>query len=77
MADGTIFEEHGLQTAAIITTPFLNAANAMSRRRGFKDFPYVVMRHPIGNLRPDEVRERALEVLPDVLRVLGITDTNS
>ncbi len=74
MADGTLFEARGLQAAAIVTSAFRKTADSMARRRGFPDYRYAVMPHPIGNLKPDQIRERAEEVLPDILEILGITD---
>lgn len=74
MADGTIFEQHGKQAASIVTSAFLKTADSMARRRGFPEYKYAVMPHPIGNLKPDQIRERAEEVLPQILDILGIED---
>jgi len=30
------------------------------------------MPHPIGNLKPEQIRQRAREVLPQVLAILGL-----
>ena len=32
------------------------------------------MPHPIGNLRPDQIRQRAEAILPDVLAILGVSE---
>lgn len=74
MADGTIFEERGLQAAAVITDSFHLTGRSMARRRGFPDYKYVAVANPIGSLDEEGVRQRALEALPQVLEVLGITD---
>lgn len=74
MADGTIFEERGLPAASIVTSAFLRTADSMARRRGFPDYQYAVLPHPIGNLTPEQVRQRAEEVLPRVLELLGVID---
>jgi hypothetical protein len=74
VADGTIFEERGLQAAAVITDSFHLTGRSMARRRGFPDYKYVAVKNPIGSLNEEGVRERALEALPQVLEVLGITD---
>ena len=74
MADGTIFEERGLQAAAVITDSFRRTGESMARRRGFPDYRYVMVTNPIGSLGPDGIRQRAEEALPQVLEVLGITD---
>ena len=74
MADGTIFEELGLQAAAVITDSFRKTGESMARRRGFPNYRYVVVTNPIGSLGPEGVRQRAEEALPQVLDVLGISD---
>jgi hypothetical protein len=74
VADGTIFEHEGLQAASIVTAPFLKTADSMARRNGYPDYRYAVMPHPIGNLRPDQIRQRAEAILPEVLAILGVTE---
>ena len=74
MADGTIFEKRGIVAAAIVTDPFIKTADSMARRHGFLDYQYAKMAHPIGNLRPDQIRERAELVLPQVLKILGLPE---
>jgi hypothetical protein len=74
VADGTIFEKHGIQAVAIVTSPFTRVGAVMARRNGYPDYRYAVMPHPIGNLKPDQIRQRARDVLPDVLAILGIVD---
>ena len=74
MADGTIFEHEGLQAAAIVTEPFLKTADSMARRNGYPEYRYAVMSHPIGNLRPDQIRQRAEALVDEVLSILGVTE---
>ena len=74
MADGTIFEHEGLQAASIVTAPFVKTADSMARRNGYAGYRYAVMPHPIGNLRPEQIRQRAQSILPDVLAILGVTE---
>ena len=74
MADGTIFEKRGIVAAAIVTDPFLKTADSMAKRHGFVDYRYAQMPHPIGNLRLDQIRERAELVLPQVLKILGLPE---
>jgi hypothetical protein len=72
VADGTIFERKGLQTAAIVTDTFQRAGDAMARVQGFVGYRYASMAHPISNLDQEQIRERARSVLPDVLAILGV-----
>lgn len=77
MADGTIFEKQGVVAAAIITDPFIKTANSMAKRHGFPDYRYAQMPHPIGNLKPEEIRARARDVLPQVMEILGLAVADS
>ena len=74
MADGTIFERKGLQTAAIVTHTFGRPADAMARVQGYPGYRYALMTHPISSLDADQIRERAKAVLPEVLAILGVED---
>ena len=72
MADGTIFEKRGVPAAAIVTAPFAQSADAMAHRHDFPKYRYAMISHPIGNLKSDQIRERAAEALPQVLEILGL-----
>jgi hypothetical protein len=73
VADGTIFERQGIQTAAILTDTFRRSGDAMARVQGFIDYRYAVVTHPISSLNAAQVRERARQALPQVLGILGLT----
>ena len=72
MADGTIFESQGIQTATILTDTFRRPGDAMARVQGFAGYHYAVITHPISSLNPAQVRERAEQALPQVLAILGL-----
>ena len=59
-----------MPAAVICTEPFINSAKAMSKLGGIPDYPFVVLPHPLGSLTPDELRERAIQAAPEVLRIL-------
>jgi len=44
----------------------------MARRNGYPDFKYAMVPHPIGNLKQEQIRQRALDVLPQVVEILGL-----
>jgi len=46
----------------------------MARRNGFPDYRYAMIPHPLSSLNPEQVRQRAREVLPEVLAILGIEE---
>lgn len=74
MADAIRFEEQGVPAAAIITDAFRTTADAMAQTQGMPGYPYAVIPHPVSSLSPEEVRHRAEQVLPEVLRLLGIEE---
>jgi hypothetical protein len=67
-----MLEKRGIPTACVITHQFTRAGNAMARRNGYPDFQYAMVPHPIGNLKPEQIKQRALEVLPQVVEILGL-----
>lgn len=74
MADGTIFEERGVPAAALITHTFTAAAEAMARRYGYPNYRYAAIPHPISSLNAEQIKQRAIDVLPEVLSILGIEE---
>ncbi len=70
MHDGIELEKRGVPAAVICTEPFINSAKAMSKLGGIPEYPFVVLPHPLGSLTPDELRERAIQAAPEVLRIL-------
>jgi hypothetical protein len=76
VADGTIFEKRGIIAAAIVTDAFTRTADSMARRHGYPGYHYAQIPQPIGNLKPDQIRQRAQEVLPEILRLLGLPEGN-
>ena len=69
-ADGVVLEAAGLPVAAIITDSFVPTADAMAALRGAPGYKYATTPHPVAVLTPDKVRERAAQVLGDVVALL-------
>jgi hypothetical protein len=67
-----IFERSGLATVFVCAQGFTAAANAMARREGKADYRYVTVPQPFSSLTEDQVKQRAQEILPDVLSILGV-----
>ena len=44
----------------------------MAAVQRFPGFDFYAVQHPFASLSADEVRERALTALPEVLRILGV-----
>jgi len=74
LADGTIFEKRGVPAVALITHTFTAAADAMARRYGYPNYRYAVIPHPLSSLSAEQVKQRARDVLPEVLAILGIEE---
>jgi hypothetical protein len=72
VADGTIFEREGVQTAALLTHIFLRPGDAMARVQGFPNYQYATITHPISSLDQNQIRQRAEQALPQVLEILGL-----
>jgi hypothetical protein len=69
--DGTQIEKRGKPAAVICTASFVAPGRAMARTQGLNDYRFALIPHPLSSLREEQVRERAREVLPQVLEILG------
>jgi hypothetical protein len=70
VADGIAFEASHLPAAAICSEAFGVTADAMAELRGAPGYRYATTPHPVAVLTPDQVRERAAQVLDDVVALL-------
>jgi hypothetical protein len=57
--DGVFLEDHGIPTATVVSSEFVNAARAQARALGAHDYRTVVVSHPIQPLTRLEVRALA------------------
>ena len=72
MADGLLLERAGVPAVSICTGSFLLPAQAMARAYGFGGFEFATVPHPIASLDSQQIEARARDVLPEVLRILGL-----
>ena len=70
VADGIAFESAGLPAAAICSDAFRVTADAMAELRGAPGYRYATTPHPVAVLTPDQVKQRAAQVLDDVMSLL-------
>ena len=70
MHDGIIFEQLGIPAASITTRPFINMGRASAAANGMPEYPFIAIEHPIGRVEDDELRRRAEEALPEVVKLL-------
>ena len=59
-----------MPVAAIITDSFIPTADAMAALRGAPGYKYATTAHPVAVLTEDKVKERAAQVLDDVVALL-------
>ena len=69
-ADGVVLEAAGLPAAVIVTDSFRATADAMAELRGAPGYKYATTAHPVAVLGEDQVKERAAQVLDDVVALL-------
>ena len=65
-----MFEQHGIPSASIITHVFKPTGAAMARTWGLEGFRFLDMPHPIANLTPEELDQRAAAIAPEVVKLL-------
>ena len=70
VADGIAFEAAGLPAAAICSDAFRVTADAMAEIRGVPGYRYATTPHPVAVLTADQVKQRAAQVLDNVMNLL-------
>ena len=70
MHNATELEKLGIPTAVLCTAPFARTAESMARRRGFPNYRYVLDEHPLSSAKPEAIRARADQALPEILSIL-------
>ena len=70
MLDSIVFEQHGVPSASIITEVFKVTGKAMAATWGLPEFRFIMMPHPIANLTPAQLDQRAEAILPEVVKLL-------
>jgi hypothetical protein len=68
--DSIVFEQHGMPSASIVTEVFKVTGRAMASTWGLPDFKFLAMPHPIANLTPAQLDQRAEAILPEVVQLL-------
>jgi hypothetical protein len=72
LADGILLERAGLPTVSICTDPFVLTTQAMAKAYGFPGFEYVSIPHPVASLSEEQIQARVRDMMPDLLRILGV-----
>jgi hypothetical protein len=67
-------ERRGVHTVTIVTDAFFALATAQARTRGRSDLAFVVIAHPVGGLRPDELAERIAHAVRELVQPRTVTE---
>jgi hypothetical protein len=70
VADGIVFERAGVPAAVICSDAFVVTADAMAELRGAPGYRYIRTAHPVAVLTTEQVRQRAKQLLPEVVGLL-------
>jgi hypothetical protein len=72
LADGILLERAGVPAVSICTDSFVPAARAMAKVYGFPAYEFITMPHPLASLDQQQIDAHARELLPEVVRILGV-----
>jgi hypothetical protein len=70
--DAIRLEKMGKPTISICSDKFTSFARELAKAHGFKDLRILGVNHPISGLGSDEIRKKALEILPSLQFILQI-----
>jgi len=70
MHDAIALEEKGIPTAVIVTAAFVHEAHMQREALGMEGLEPVVITHPLSSLTEEKIETRAMEALPQVIRIL-------
>lgn len=69
MHDAINLESVGIPAAVVVTTVFVHEAHVQREALGMTGVEPVVITHPLSTLSDEEIRERAMEAVPQVSKV--------
>lgn len=61
-----------MPTVSLCTDAFTVPARAMAKAYGFPGFEFATVPHPVASLALEQIQERVREVMPELLRILGV-----
>ena len=63
-------EQAGIPAVTICTDIFVETSRAMASMWGAEDYPIIFTSHPIAHLTRDQLRQRAEEMLDQIIGIL-------
>jgi hypothetical protein len=70
VADGIVLELAGVPAAVVCTDAFTASASAMARVRGVPEYRYLAVPHPMANLTPGGVHDKAEHAVSGIVGML-------
>lgn len=68
--DSIDLEKKGTPTATVNSDEFVRLGQSEARSLGMPDLPLITVPHPMGDISESDVRTRAQNIIPEVLKVL-------
>ncbi len=65
--------KRGLLAAVVCSDSFMKLGKAQARVFGVPDLPLLEIKHPLGGLNMDKVRERAAAALPQLYKFIKVS----
>lgn len=62
--------KRGLLAAVVVSDSFMKLGKAQAKVFGVPDLPLLEIKHPLGGLNMDQVRERAAVAMPQLLNFI-------
>jgi hypothetical protein len=63
--------KRGLLAAVVVSDSFMKLGKAQAKVFGVPDLPLLEIKHPLGGLNMDKVRERAAVAMPQLLKFIN------
>ncbi len=70
VADGINFERAGVPAAVVLTDAFGTTGRTMAQVQGAPDYEWITTEHPMAVLEPEQVKDRARRLLPEIVSAL-------
>ena len=70
MHDGIHVEKAGIPSITICTDIFEVTAKSMASMWGAAEYPILYTRHPIADLTQEQLRERAVSMMDEIVTIL-------
>lgn len=68
--------KRGLLAAVVVSDSFMKLGKAQAKVFGVPDLPLLEIKHPLGGLSMDQVRERAAVAMPQLLKFINTAKEN-